>query len=53
MTDRPVFVRLGLSVSLYKKDTNSKVISLLNLLRRWRKKIDNYRYKDKNDLKGL
>jgi hypothetical protein len=46
MTDRPVFVRLGLSVPLHKKDANGEVAPLSNPLRRWRKKIDDYR----NDL---
>jgi hypothetical protein len=52
MTDRPVFVRLNLSVPLHKKDANGKVTPLSNPLRRWRKKIDDYRCKGKNDLKG-
>jgi hypothetical protein len=43
MTDRPPFVRLGLSIPLYKKDANGKVIPLSNPLRRWRKKIDDDR----------
>jgi hypothetical protein len=34
MTDRPVFVRLGLSVPLYKKDANGEVTPLSNPLRR-------------------
>jgi hypothetical protein len=46
MTDRPVFVRPGLSVPLHKKDANGEVTPLSNPLRRWRKKIDDYR----NDL---
>lgn len=50
MTDRPVFVRLGLSVPLHKKDTNGEVTPLSNPLRRWRKKIDDYRCEGKNDL---
>lgn len=50
MTDRPLFVRLGLSVLLHKEDAYSEVTHLLNPLRRWRKKIDNHRYKDKNNL---
>lgn len=48
MTDRPVFVRLGLSVPLHKKDANGEVTPLSNPLRRWRKRIDDY----KNDLEG-
>jgi hypothetical protein len=32
MTDRLVFMRLGLSIPLYKKDANSKVILLSNPL---------------------
>ena len=34
MTDRPVFVRLGLSIPLYKKDANGEVTPLSNPLRR-------------------
>ncbi|KAH8757116.1 hypothetical protein BGZ57DRAFT_908733 [Hyaloscypha finlandica] len=34
MTNRPVFVRLGLSVPLHKKDTNGEVTPLSNPLRR-------------------
>ena len=52
MTDRPVFVRLGLSVPLHKNDANGEVMRLSNPLRRWRKKIDDYRCEDKNDLEG-
>jgi hypothetical protein len=52
MTDRPVFVRLSLSVPLHKDDANSEVTRLLNPLRRWRKQIDNYRCESKNDLEG-
>lgn len=52
LTDRPAFVRLGLSIPLYKKDTNGKVSPLLNPLPRWRKKIDDYRRLGKSDLEG-
>ena len=52
MTDRPAFVRLGLSVALHEKDANGEVMPLPNPLRHWRKKIDDYRYKGKNDLEG-
>ena len=52
MTDRPMFVKLGLSVPLYKKDANGEVGRLSNPLRRWRKKIDDYRSEGKNDLEG-
>ena len=52
MTDRPVFVRLGLSVPLHKEGANG-VTPLSNALGRWRKKIDDYRCEDKNDLGGL
>ena len=52
MTDRLVFVRLSLSVPLYKKGANGEVTPLSNPLHRWRKKIDNYRCEGKNDLKG-
>jgi hypothetical protein len=34
ITDRPVFVRLGLSILLHKKDTNGEVTPLSNPLRR-------------------
>jgi hypothetical protein len=34
ITNKLVFVRLGLSVSLYKKDVNGEVTPLLNPLRR-------------------
>ncbi|KAH8650348.1 hypothetical protein BGZ60DRAFT_421782 [Tricladium varicosporioides] len=53
MTDRPVFVRLGLSVPLHEKDTNGEVIRLPTPLHRWRKKIDDYRCGDENNHKGL
>lgn len=52
MTNRPVFVKLGLSILLHKRDANGEVMPLLNPLRRWRKKIDEYRYEGKNDFKG-
>ena len=52
MTDTPVFVRLGLSVPLHKKDANGEVTPLSNPLRRWRKKINDYRCEGKNDLEG-
>jgi hypothetical protein len=48
-----VFVRLGLSVLLYKNNTNSKAMRLSNPLYCWRKKIDDYRYEGKNNLEGL
>ncbi|CZR65293.1 uncharacterized protein PAC_15193 [Phialocephala subalpina] len=50
MTDRPIFVQLGLSVPLHKKDANGEVTPISNPLRRWRKKIDDCRRKGKNDL---
>jgi hypothetical protein len=50
MTDRPVFVQLGLSVPLHKKDANGEVTPISNPLRRWRKKIDDCRREGKNDL---
>jgi hypothetical protein len=53
MTDRLVFIRLGLSIPLYKKEANGEVTPLLNPLYYWRKKIDDYRYKGKNDPNGL
>jgi hypothetical protein len=49
MTDRPVFVKLGLSIPLHKKDANGEVTPLSNPLRRWRKNIDG---EDKSDLEG-
>jgi hypothetical protein len=52
MTDRPVFVRLGLSVPLHKNDANGEVTAISNPLRRWRKKIDEYRCERKNDLEA-
>ena len=52
MTDRPVFVRLGLSVPLQKNDANGEATRLSNPLRRWRKKIDNYRHEGKIDFEG-
>ncbi|CZR68400.1 uncharacterized protein PAC_18299 [Phialocephala subalpina] len=51
MTDKPVFVKLGL-YPLYEKDTNGEVTPLSNPLRRWRKKIDEYRREGENDLEG-
>ncbi|KIM93127.1 hypothetical protein OIDMADRAFT_138353 [Oidiodendron maius Zn] len=53
MTDRPAFVRLNLSIPLYKKDTNSKALPLSNPFHRWRKKIDDFRRKGKSDLEDL
>lgn len=53
MTDRPVFVRLGLSVPLHKKDANGEVTPLSNPLRRWRKKIDDYKCEGRNDIEDL
>jgi hypothetical protein len=43
MADRPVYVKLGLSIPLHEKDTNGEITTLLNPLRRWRKEIDKYR----------
>jgi len=52
MTDRPLFVRHGLSVPLHKKNATGEVTLVPNPLRRWRKKIDNYLCEGKNDLGG-
>jgi len=52
MTDRPVFVQLGLSIPLHKKDTNGEVTSISNPFRHWREKIDGYKRKDQNDLES-
>ena len=52
MIDRPVFVRLGLSVPLHRKDTNGEVTPVSNPLRHWRNKIDDYRCEGKNDFEG-
>jgi len=52
MTNRPVFVRLGLSVPLQKKEVNGEATPLSNPLHRWRKKIDDYRCEGKNDPNG-
>ena len=49
ITNRPVIVRLSLSVLLYKKDVNSKATPLLNPLCYQREKINNS--KGKNNLK--
>ena len=49
MTDRPVFIGLGLSVPVYKKEANGEVTPLANPLRYERKKIDDYRYEGKNN----
>jgi hypothetical protein len=53
MANRPVFIKLGLSVPLHKKGANGKVTPLLNPFRGWRKKIDEYRREGKNSLKCL
>jgi hypothetical protein len=53
MTDKPVFAKLGHSILFHKKDANSEVTPLSNPFRRWRKKIDDYRCEDKNNLEGL
>jgi hypothetical protein len=50
MTNRPVFVQLGLSVPLHEKDANGKVTPISNPLCRWRKKINDCRREAKNDL---
>ncbi|TVY15624.1 hypothetical protein LARI1_G009016 [Lachnellula arida] len=52
MTDRPVFMRLGHSVPLHKNDEYGGVTPNSNPLRRWRRKIDEYRCEGKNDLKA-
>ena len=52
MADRPVFVKLGISIPLHKEDVNGEVAPIPNPFRRWRKKIDDYRRKCENDLKG-
>ena len=53
MADRPVFVELSLSIPLHKEDANGNVTPIPNPFRRWRLKIDEYRRKDKENLKGL
>lgn len=50
MTDRPVFVQLGLSVPLHTKGANGKATPNSNPFGRWRKKIDDYMRSDMNDL---
>ncbi|TVY92739.1 hypothetical protein LAWI1_G002816 [Lachnellula willkommii] len=45
MTDRPMFIQLGLSIPFHQKDKNGKVTPISNPLYRWRKKIDDYRCK--------
>src|SRR6266498_4126872 len=40
MSDRPVFVKLGLSIPLHEKDANGKITPISNPVRHWRKKID-------------
>jgi hypothetical protein len=52
MADRPIYVKLGLSVPLHKEDTNGVITPTLEPLHRWRKKIDEYRYKVNHDLEG-
>jgi hypothetical protein len=49
MTDRPVFVRLGLSIPLHEEDENSKVTPISKPFGRWRNQIDDYRREGKND----
>jgi hypothetical protein len=51
MTNRPVFVRLGLSILFHKKDTNGEVTPLSNPLRCWGKQIGDW-CKGKSDLEG-
>ncbi|TVY80732.1 hypothetical protein LSUE1_G005970 [Lachnellula suecica] len=53
MTNRPVSVRLGLSIPLHKEDANGAVTPISNPLRRWRKKIDDSKCGDKNGGEGL
>jgi hypothetical protein len=53
MTDRPAFVQLGLSIPLHDVDAKGDVTTILNPFRRWRTKIDDYRWKAKDDLESL
>jgi hypothetical protein len=52
MTDRPVFMKLGISIPLHKENANSEITPISKPLRRWRKTIDDYRREGKNDLEG-
>jgi hypothetical protein len=49
MTDRPVSVRLGLSIPLHEEDENGKVRPISKPFGRWRNQIDDYRREGKND----
>jgi hypothetical protein len=53
MADRPMCLKLGLSILLYKKSPNGEVTPISNPLRRWRKTIDDYKRECKNDSEGL
>ncbi|KAH9204557.1 hypothetical protein DL95DRAFT_451598 [Leptodontidium sp. 2 PMI_412] len=50
MTDRPVFVHLGVSIPLHRKDANGEVTPISNPFGRWRKEINGYMRRDMNDL---
>ncbi len=50
MTDRPVFVQLGISIPLHTKNANGQVTSISNPFGRWRKEIDNCMRRDINNL---
>jgi len=52
MTDRHVFVHLGVSIPLHWKDANGKVTLIANPFGRWRKEIDSYLREDVNDLES-
>lgn len=52
ITNRPVFVKLGLGIPLHRKDANSEITPVLHPLRGWRTAIDNYRREGKNGLEG-
>jgi hypothetical protein len=48
MTDRPAFVRLGLSIPLHKTEKTGEITLISNPLRGWRMKIDNDKHEAKN-----
>jgi len=53
MADRPMCVKLGLSIPLHKKRVSGELMPISNPLRRWRKTIDDYRRESKNSSDDL
>lgn len=50
MADTPIFMHLGVSIPLHKKDAKGKVTTIANPFGRWKIEINDYTRKDINDL---